>query len=155
MATIPVGADQPIAAPRAARRRSAQLLLHERRKRIQQEPRHEHADQRRRAPQQQPLCKKHPGYRSASRAQRRPDRDLSLTADRADQQEACDVGARHQQHEADSREQQQERPLHPPGDLLSQRRGGQSDREARALQFGGIGGVDPSCQDVELRPCFA
>ncbi len=126
-----------------------------RRHRSDDEARRHEAHQAARRGQDRRLHEQELRQASAARAERRAHGDLARPRRGPAEDQRRDVGARHQQHEADGREQQQERPLHPPGDLLSQRRGGESDREARVLQLGGIRGVDPSCQDVELRPCFA
>ena len=68
--------------------------------------------------------------------------------------ERRDVGARHEEHEANSPQEQQHRPFHPADDLVPKGRSGQADREARVLQRGGVVGIDPSCQYIELRSGF-
>ena len=63
----------------------------------------------------------------ATRAERSTHGDFTRARRGPAEDERRDVCARHEEHEADSRQQQQQRPLHPPGDLVSKGRRGQTD----------------------------
>jgi hypothetical protein len=83
---------------------------------------------------------------SAARAERGSDGNFTRARRGPAEHERRDVGARHQEHETHSPQEQQQRPLHPADDLVPQGRSGEADREARVLQLGWVVGIDPSCQ---------